>query len=101
MNKPWLMVVQTEKQYNKAHGEDSVAITDGEDRLIFISPRARSCETVTHELVHAYLYEMCTHSADLNKDAMEEIFAELMARRGEELITLAKDLMAEIKERGL
>lgn len=91
--KKWVMRLLTKKQYRKKYGRDSVAITNIDKRRIDVSHRGVDKETFVHELVHAYLGEFCTHSADLDDENLEEIFAELMAKRGEEILKLADDLL--------
>ncbi len=93
LGKTWKLRVLKRKKYHKTNGTDSVAITYVNKRRIDIGPGGVDLETVVHELVHAYLAEMCTHSADLDNENLEEIFAELMAKRGQELLDLAKNLL--------
>lgn len=97
LGKPWELRLLKKKKYLKSNGSDSVAITDVNKRRIDIGPNGRDKETIIHELVHAYLGEMCTHSADLDSDSSEEIFCELMAKRGDELLRLADSLLNEVQ----
>ncbi len=99
LGKPWQLRLLTKELYKKKRGWDSVAITLMHKSKIDLSPRGLDKETLIHELVHAYMYELCMHSADLDVDAKEEIFAELMAKRGYELLTLADRLLLEIEKR--
>lgn len=95
LGKPWTLRLLKKKKYRKHNGTDSVAITEVNKRRIDLGPEGMDLETFVHELVHAYLGEMCTHSADFDSDALEEIYAELMAKRGRELLDLAERLLAE------
>jgi hypothetical protein len=92
LDKPWLLLILSTASYIRRNGSDSIASTHVNGRRIELSPLGLDKETITHELVHAYLGELCTHSADLARDAFEEIFAELMAKRGIELLELAEHL---------
>ena len=92
LGKSWTIEVLTKKRYKRKHGKDSVGITTPDKRKIEISPYGFDRETVIHELVHAYIAEMCLHSCDLDDDNLEEVFAELMSKRGFELLALSDDL---------
>ncbi len=99
IGKAWKIRSLTTAQYiKKKVRNNSVAITYFHKRRIDLSPEGSDHESIVHELVHAYLYEMCTHSADLTTDAQEEIFCELLAKRGLEILTLADTLVARIKK---
>lgn len=99
IGKPWTLRVLTQKQYDKKKArEGSVAITYIHKRRIDLSLLGYDKESITHELVHSYLSEMCVHSAELDADAIEEFFAELMAKRGQEILDLAEDLSDKIIE---
>lgn len=100
VGKSWRLRVLNREQYNKKKTRSgSVAITYVHKRRIDLSPEGCDKETIIHELVHAYLYEMCVHSADLDADAIEEFFAELMAKRGQELLNLAQTLFERISKK--
>ncbi len=97
LGKPWILRVLKRKRYTKKNGYDSVAITYRDKRRIDVSRDGADLETVVHELVHAYMTELCTYSAELDDDQIEEIFAELLAKRGRELLDLADTIYAEIQ----
>lgn len=97
MGKTWKLRVFDKKKYEKTHGKDSVAITYSYKRTIDMQPTGVRKETIIHELVHAYLGEMCLKSTEkIKADDMEEICADLFAKRGRELLNLADVLMDEI-----
>lgn len=89
LGKDWVMRIMKKKKYRKVNGTDSCAITYINKRRIDIGPAGMDKETITHELVHAYLAELCVKSSDLDDDNLEEIFAELMSKRGREMLDLA------------
>lgn len=97
MGKKWVLRVLKKKKYHKKNGTDSMAITYTDKRRIDVGPDGHSKETVVHELVHAYLAEICTLSALLDDEQLEEIFAELMSKRGREMLDLADKLHSEIE----
>jgi hypothetical protein len=96
MGKNWTLRLMKRKRYMKTNGADSVAITECYKRQIDLSPYGRDLETIIHELVHAYLWEMGVGTATLDADAIEEVMCELMAKRGQELLNLASDLFNRI-----
>jgi hypothetical protein len=98
LNKEWVLRVLKRKKYNRTNGNDSVAITDGWKRRIDIAPNGVDYETLVHELVHAYLVEMCVKTTnEITVSDLEEVYAELMAKRGRELLDLADKLMVQIE----
>src|SRR6267154_83159 len=84
LGKSWNLRVLSKKKYRKKHGKDSVAVTKGWKREVDLSPYGRDIETITHELVHCYLLEMCVGGSIESEDGLEEFFCELLSRRGEE-----------------
>ncbi len=99
LTKAWRLRILDKKTYAKKHGTDSLAITHVQKRRIDLSPKGLDKDTIIHELVHAYLAELCVHSCDLDDDNLEEIFAELMSRRGAELLRLADRLKTALNKR--
>lgn len=98
LGKKWTLRTLKRRKYMSKNGADSVAITECYKRRIDLSPFGQDLETIIHELVHAYLWELCSGTAELTTDAQEEIFCELMAKRGQELLTLAGELFQIISE---
>lgn len=97
LGKPWTLRALKTRGYKKNWGTDSVAITDINKRTIDLSPEGRDFETLVHELVHAYLGEMATHSANLEDDQVEEVCCELFAKRGYELLAKAEELTTRVQ----
>jgi hypothetical protein len=97
LGKPWTLRVLSEKYFKKKNGNESAAVTKVHKRRIELRPKFLDHETIVHELTHSYFYEMCLHSTnEVTADDMEEFFAELMAKRGRELLDLADRLHNEI-----
>jgi hypothetical protein len=97
LGKPWTLRLMKRRKYKDKNGKDSVAVTKAYKRQIDLSPFGRDLETIVHELVHAYLHELCIGSTnEITADDLEEVFAELMAKRGRELLDLADQLHARI-----
>ena len=97
LSKVWTLRVLKRKKYTRKNGNDSVAITHLNKRRIDLGPGGDDLETIIHELVHAYLTELCTKSALLDDVQLEEIFAELMSKRGREMLDLADKLFAQVQ----
>lgn len=92
LGKTWVLRLMKRKKYARKNGTDSLAITYRQKRRIDLSPFGRDLETITHELTHAYLQELCLGSADPDAEALEEIFCEMMAKHGSKLLEQASDL---------
>lgn len=89
LGQSWRVRLLSKRKYRKKHGKDSIAITRMHKRIVDLSPQGIDFETVVHELVHCYSYELCVRSTNMEPDDVEEFFAELIAKRGQELIDLA------------
>jgi len=90
MGKKWAIKTLEHRSYKRKHGKDSVAITQLHKRRIVLNKKLGSdLETIVHELVHAYKYELCVHSSQLDHDAIEEFYCELFAKRAQEILSLA------------
>lgn len=97
LGKPWTLRVLSEKYFKKKNGNGAAAVTKVHKRRIELRPKFLDHETIVHELVHAYLYEMCLHSAnEMSLNDLEEFFAELMAKRGRELLDKADRIQNDI-----
>lgn len=98
LDKTWTIRLMTSKGYAKKHSDDSLGITTMYKRRIDLSPFGLTYEVVCHELIHAYLHEMCfTSTNEVTRDDLEEVFAELFSKRGEEIIALAKLILTQIE----
>lgn len=95
LGKNWRAVMLTKKQYKRKKARaNSTAITFCHKRRIDFQPSGFDRETMLHELVHSYMYEMCIYSTqELSSSDLEEVFAELFAKRGEEMLALADKLV--------
>lgn len=105
MEKTWELRILPNKKYHKKRGKDSLGQTLSWKRRIDLHKSAvsfndeSSLELIVHELLHAYLGEMCVQSTEnISNDDFEEIYAELLAKRGKELLALADHLLDEVKK---
>lgn len=99
IGKSWTLRVLDSAHYDKKKArKGSVAITYSHKRRIDLSPDGMDVETITHEIYHSYCHELCISSSRLDVDAMEEFCAELISKRGQEIIDLGKLLFKKISE---
>lgn len=100
LDKAWTIRAMDKKTYRKKHGKHSEALTKLHKRRIDLNGVAgRSKETIIHELLHAYMSELCFHSAGLDEHSLEEVFAEIMAKHGKKLLDLSDKLYHDLKVR--
>jgi hypothetical protein len=96
VNKEWDIVVYSDsvmaRKFKKCHG-----ISILEDRKIFIRKSSFTEETIIHELVHAYQYELSYYELQLDEDQQEEWYAELFAKYGRIMLNLSDQLLKTIK----
>ena len=97
LGKEWTLRVLEKKKYKKKRGNDSVGITIMVDRKIDIPSNGINIETVEHELLHAYRYELCVTSMNkIKADDWEEFYAEFTSKYGRELHALADIIMSHL-----
>jgi ketopantoate reductase len=98
LGKEWTLKVLKRKRYKKKNGADSIAICYGWKRRIDVHTSVTH-EDLAHEIVHAYMNEMCINSTtEMTAADMEEFFAEFYSKRGQEGIDLVNNLMKEIQK---
>lgn len=98
LGKSWLIRSLPTKEYeSKKYRKGSVAITRLHKRRIDLSPQGRDKETIVHELVHAYMSELCVNSMSPSTDDVEEFFCELMSKYGKKLLELADLLHTKLR----
>lgn len=97
MGKNWELRLLKRKKHTKKNGADTLAVTKHWKRTIDLGPEGLDKETIVHELVHGFLAEMCIKTSDPTVEVMEEVFCELMSKRGRELLDLADALDDTVK----
>lgn len=79
----WKAVLVSAKEYSAATGEtESAACTFAGNKGIAFNVDETTKATVIHELVHAYVEEICANHSDISKNSFEEIMCELFAKYG-------------------
>ena len=92
----WKLRVLTKRHYKKRNGAGSLGVTKGYKRRIDLHPLGVDLETIIHELYHAYMYELCASSTNMDVDDLEEFNAELLAKYGKRLLGQADLIYARI-----
>jgi hypothetical protein len=67
------------KVHKDAEVIDHVAITIKQENRIDFTPNELTVETIIHELVHAYMSETYTNSANLENEQMEDIICDMIS----------------------
>lgn len=98
LGRKWRLLVYTSKKFRQKRGSDHVGETDVNKRKIYLCPDGFDLETITHEVIHAHLGEMCLNSAELDGTAMEEICCELFSKRGADILALSFRMFEQVKE---
>lgn len=95
---PWKISVQVDKEYDQDHGNDSDGITYASTNHMYIKRDAFNVETILHELGHAYYHSCLVYTTGgLDNDDVEEIFCEIIAIHGPQLVQQARNLYRQLK----
>lgn len=78
----WTVFGQSNKSYARAHGSDSAAITDINEREIYFNLDHFTTSYCRHEIFHAFLASSGTSSSSLTADQVEELAAETYGDHG-------------------
>jgi hypothetical protein len=97
----WTIYYEATQKAFKSKFKDSgeaAAITNIVTRYIYFQPGYTDLPTIIHELVHAYYSTLCLHSASIEADQMEEIFCEMFAHNGKEILKQAYTVQKFLRE---
>lgn len=95
--KTWKVIVRSDKLHER-YFPDTHAIAVLDDRKIHVRKSSVNAETLIHELVHAYQYELSFYELQLDDDQVEEWFAELIAKYGEIIFSNAEELVSRLSK---
>ena len=87
--KEWEIRFLTKKQYEKAHGDDSAAITVEATRQIDFLKTEFTSDIARHELTHGFFRESNVESAGLSGLQIEELAASIVGEYAIEIVSLA------------
>lgn len=97
LGKRWTLRILTKRGFKRRY-KNALAVTLGHKRRIDLGPSGTDLETIIHELVHAYSCELCLSSTNcVAIEDFEEIFAEFVAKRGQELLDKATSLHTPVQ----
>jgi len=98
LGKVWILKLLPKKKFNDKYSARFLAVTEVDKRRIIAKLSGIDKETLVHELVHAYIGELCIHSMTLDHDNFEEFMAELVSKRGKEILVLGKHLSTKAQK---
>jgi len=84
----WTVNYLSKIKYHKKHGFDSQAITLPDVKVIDLSHEFMSTINIQHELLHAFVCESNTESANLDANQMEELCASIVGEYAVEIVRL-------------
>ena len=96
----WTYRVFKRDQFKKRYPEstpETLAITySNKNRIDFVTEGVtmRECR---HEVIHAYIASLPLNSAELNEDALEEIYCELISREWNQIDSDARRIFNNLK----
>jgi hypothetical protein len=89
----WKIVVRSDKAHNRRYPEThAIAVLD--DRKIHVRRSSLDKVSIIHELIHAYQHELSFWELMLDEDQIDEWFAELFAKYGEQIISDANKIIS-------
>jgi hypothetical protein len=94
----WKCIVFENEEFVKRLGEGIVGLCDHARKQIFFTEDDLDLETVVHEMVHAYYSQLCTSSANLTHDQIEEIFCEMFAKHGALILRQSRNILKKLRE---
>lgn len=94
----WKIHVLSDDKFENIFKESLAGITLTKDKTMYISESDFNIETLTHEMCHVYFYYCCTNAASLNADQIEEIWCELFALQGKDIINTSEKIFKALKK---
>lgn len=95
LGKSWEVFVRSDrvhkKRFKKCH-----AIAHLNERKIHVRKSSLDILTITHEIVHAFQWELSFYELALDRDQTTEWFCELISKHGEQIIKDAKELCQKL-----
>jgi hypothetical protein len=99
MGDEWTVELLDESAFDKKM-DDAEGYTVAADRKITLNNFYLSKKLVIHELTHAYKSYQYTDAAHLEFDQLEEIYCELFAHRGKEILQKANKIYKFFEKHG-
>lgn len=93
----WKIYLFSEEKYVTEWSDADAAHTIPSTHEIYFNEEELDRETVIHELTHAFYAELCTSSASLTGDQVEEVMCDLVGKHGDKILRLGRKLFKELK----
>ena len=106
LDKTWIVYYCSKRYFDKKHKEEfdgsqpsgTLAFMVADDKRVFFRANKLSRETIIHELVHCYLWELCLWSlrhkeSEAPIEEVEEAFCDMMAKYGKTLLGQADKII--------
>jgi hypothetical protein len=75
----WIFTVIADDEFTRRFGEDTTAITCGDERTIYFRKDDFKLGFVRHELLHAWMRSLPHTSAELDARQTEEVIADILS----------------------
>lgn len=98
LGRPWKITSLSQEAFIKRFKDEYAGITVPLTREVIINQEDCTLGTVVHEMTHAYIASLCTHSANLTGDQQEEVYCELMALHGTSILSVSKKIYKLLRE---
>ena len=93
---PWRIEVLEDDEYVKRFEQLDAGVTLPGLRRIYISESELDLETIRHEIAHAFYHMAGVQSANIQPHDIEEIFADIIAIHGPNILKLSRNLFKEL-----
>jgi hypothetical protein len=94
LGKRWKVRRLCPASFKRLYGADTDAICHlTPDRKIDFRSDKLIITTIRHEVTHAMLSELCIGSAELSREAFEEVVAEMVGEHGPELLSISRRVL--------
>ena len=97
ITRPWTVQFLPKGQFVKKYGENTLAVTETDERLIILRIDKMSLETTAHELTHAYVEEFSAPTMELTTDQMEELCCDILAKHSTKIMEQASYILHAYK----
>lgn len=93
----WVVNFLTNKQMEKAYGPRIHAVTDEDDRQIYVRKMSIQADVLLHELMHAWIHEHSATVMGLELHQFEELCCDIVAKYAAKMIEQANQIVHAYK----
>lgn len=94
--KKWAIYLLNKTEYERKHGDGSMAMTDFDHKTIDFRKDCVEFITVIHEIMHVFYDELCLSSASISEDDVEEIMAVFISKNNLPLLALSFEVYEKL-----